>query len=307
VHVARTRTDPARTYGGRTAIVTGGASGIGLALGAQLVAAGGHVVLADIDGDGADRRAEELTTTGPAGGSVVGRHLDVTDEASFRVLVHDVVERHGRLDLLVNNAGVSLGGPTHEMTSAHWQRVIDINLRGVVNGVLAAYPQMVEQGDGQIVNTASGAGLVGLPYVAAYSATKHAVVGLSTAMRPEAALHGVRVGVLCPGAVETAALDASPPADLPRGATEPVTPRAYLAVVRQEPVPAEQFARLALRSMAADKAVIVVPRRARSLWYLHRLSPGLTRLATAMVARRVRRRLIQPASPRPGRATRDAP
>ena len=117
----------------------------------------------------------------------------------FAVLVEEIIERDGRLDLLLNNAGISIGGPTHEFTEAHWNRIIDVNFRGVVNGVTAAYPLMIEQGWGHIVNTASGTGLVSLPFVAAYSATKHAVVGLSTALRPEAARYGVRVSVLCPG------------------------------------------------------------------------------------------------------------
>lgn len=271
--------------------MTGGASGIGRELGAQLHAAGANVVLADIDGDAANATADALSGTGT--GTVVGRRLDVTDEASFRELVRDTIERDGRLDLLVSNAGIAMGGPTHELTGAHRDRIIDVNIRGVVNGILAAYPRMIEQGRGHIVNTASGAGLVGLPFVAAYSATKHAVVGLSTALRPEAALHGVKVSALCPGAVETPILDDPPPADLPPG-TSPVTARQYLAVVRQKPVPAERFARLALRRIAAGDAVIVVPRSARSLWYLHRLSPRLVQRVTAVVARQVDRRLVRP-------------
>jgi short-subunit dehydrogenase len=145
------------------------------------------------------------------------------------------------------------------------------------------------------VNTASGAGLVAPPFVAAYASTKHAVVGLSLALRPEAALHGVRISVLCPGAVETAILDRPPPADLPRGASRTVTAREYLAVVHQKPVPAERFARLALAAVAANHGVVVVPRSARTLWYLHRLSPRLALRATAVVAKQVDRRLVKPA------------
>lgn len=275
----------------RTALITGGASGIGLALAAALHSQGTRVVLADVDHEAAQRRAKEML--GPRGGdSAVAHHLDVTDEGAFRRLVDEIFDRDGHLDLLFNNAGIALGGPTHELTAAHWDRIIDVNIRGVVNGVLAAYPRMVEQRRGHIVNTASGAGLVAPPFVAAYAMTKHAVVGLSTALRPEAALHGVKVSVLCPGSVETPILDRSPHPDLPATASRAVTAREYLAVVRQKPIPAESFARQALKEVARNKAVIVVPATARFLWYLYRLSPGLVQPMTRMVARRVDRELV---------------
>lgn len=95
-----------------------------------------------------------------------------------------------------------MGGQTHGLTRAHWDRVIDVNLNGVVNGLLAVYPGMVERGSGHIAATASGAGLAAPPFVTAYAATKHAVIGLALGIRPEAALHGVRVSALCPGTVE---------------------------------------------------------------------------------------------------------
>jgi short-subunit dehydrogenase len=171
--------------------------------------------------------------------------------------------------------------------------VIDVNLHGVVNGVLAAYPAMVERGRGHIVNTASGAGLAAPPFVTAYAATKHAVVGLSASLRAEAALHGVRISVLCPGSVETPILDRGPIAGLPPTATAPVTARSYLAVVRQRPVPADGFAQAALRRVARNQGVIVLPAPARALWYFQRLSPALMGLATKRIAARVDRRLIR--------------
>jgi NAD(P)-dependent dehydrogenase (short-subunit alcohol dehydrogenase family) len=273
-------------FAGATALVTGGASGIGRALGEQLVAAGAHVTLADIDGAKAERAASELG----GGGTARGVQLDVRDARAFQ----DVVEEVGDLDLLFNNAGISIGGPTHDLTAAHWDRVIDVNLRGVVHGVLAAYPAMVERGRGHIVNTASAAGLAAPPFVAAYAATKHAVVGLSLSLRAEAALHGVRISVLCPGSVETGILDRLPDPDLPPTASPPVTARAYLAVARQTPVPADRLAQQALRRVARNHGIIVLPASARALWYLQRLSPRLMGVATAVLARRVDRTLVRP-------------
>lgn len=261
------------SFAGTTALVTGGASGIGRALGAALEADGARVVLADI-----------------AAGGGACHHLDVRDAAAFEALVGEV----GEVDLLISCAGISLGGATHEMSASHWDRIIDVNIRGVVNGVRAVYPSMIERGRGQIVNVASGAGLVAPPFVAAYAMTKHAVVGLSTALRAEAALHGVRVNVLCPGAVDTPILDRLPDADLPPTVSAPVTARSYLGVVRQKPVDVDRFARLALKGIRRDRGIIVVPAAARSLWYLHRLSPGLTGAITKVLARRVNRTLLSP-------------
>jgi len=259
-------------FDGATALVTGGASGIGWALGAALRQSGAKVTLADI-----------------APGASDCRSLDVRDPTAFAALVDDV----GPVDLLINCAGISLGGATHEMSAAHWERIIDVNVRGVVNGVRAVYPSMIERRRGQIVNVASGAGLVAPPFVAAYAMTKHAVVGLSTALRPEAALHGVGVSVLCPGAVETPILDRLPDSDLPATTTPAVTARRYLAVVRQKPVDVDRFARLSLRAIQRNRGIVVVPASARSLWYLHRLSPRITGALTKQLARKVDRALMQ--------------
>lgn len=283
------RTRPDLVFAGRTALITGGASGIGRALGEALVGCGATVTLTDVDGEAVERIAAEIRERFDVK-SVVARPLDVTDRDQFAATVAEV----GDLDLLVNNAGISMGGPTHELTGAHWDRVIDVNVRGVVNGLLAAYPAMVERGGGQIVNVASAAGLAAPPFVTAYAATKHAVVGLSTGLRAEAALHGVTISALCPGSVETAILDRTPPEDLPATASAPVTARQYLAVVRQKPVPADLFARQALVQIARGKGVIVVPVAARSLWYLHRLSPALMDRVGLLIARRVDEALVRP-------------
>ncbi|MGY1686739.1 SDR family NAD(P)-dependent oxidoreductase [Geodermatophilus sp. SYSU D00867] len=259
----------------RVAIVTGGASGIGRALGAALVRRGDQVVLAGPDGAAAVQAAERLTADGP--GTATGAAVDVRDAAAVEALVTGTTGRYGRLDLLVNNAGVGMGGPVEELSLAHWDRAIDVNLRGVVHGVQAAYPLMVRQGSGHIVNTASLAGLLPNPGFTPYAATKWAVVGLSLSLRGEAAPRGVRVSVVCPGGVDTPMLDKGIPPGLPRVPTvEAIDPRRVITTLNGGRLySAEALAADVLRGVDRDRAVIVVPRRARVAWRLMRLSPSL--------------------------------
>jgi NAD(P)-dependent dehydrogenase (short-subunit alcohol dehydrogenase family) len=247
----------------RTAIVTGGASGIGRAIAAELVRRGVQVTIADIAN--AERTAKELG----CGHAVV----DVTDAAAVRDLAEEVKARHGRLDFMFNNAGIGIGGASEELTLDHWNRAIDVNLKGVVHGVTAAYPIMIEQGFGHIVNTGSLAGLTPAPLMLPYTATKHAVVGLSIALRAEAAAHGVRVSVVCPGFVDTPLLDNTNPG-LPQ--TE-VARRARSTAIKAQGrlYPAEAVARDVLRGVARNQALIVTPASARAVWRVVRLSPSL--------------------------------
>lgn len=143
----------------RVAIVTGGASGIGAALGRALVTCGDDVVLADVEHDAAAHLADNLTPAGP--GTARAALLDVRDAEQVDGLVQEVHGVHGRLDLMFNNAGIGLGGEPEELTLEHWDRMIDVNLRGVLHGCRAAYPLMKDQPrGGHIVNTASLGGLV---------------------------------------------------------------------------------------------------------------------------------------------------
>jgi len=275
----------------RTVLITGGASGIGLALARQLAWRGAEITLADINVEGVRHAAEQLRRD--SGAVVRSCVLDVRDEDAFRDVVQAASSTTGALDALFNNAGISMGGPTERLTAAHWDRIIDVNLRGVINGILAAYPQMVEQKRGHIVNTASGVGLVAPPYVTAYATTKHAIVGLSTGLRLEAARHGVNVSVLCPGSVETPGLDLLPDDDLPNLATH-ATGRDYVRVLGFEPMSADEFASRALRSVARGKSIIVEPRSTRLLWQFHRLSPRLTEVVNRRLADKINQALNAP-------------
>jgi NAD(P)-dependent dehydrogenase (short-subunit alcohol dehydrogenase family) len=271
-------------YEGKVAIVTGAASGIGAALARALTQQGtALVVLADIDDAGARALADELTL-GRAG-RVEAAALDVRDADRFNDLVHDVVARHGRVDLLFNNAGIGVGGDVEDLTAEHWDRIIDVNIRGVVHGVRAVYPDMLERGTGHIVNTASLAGLGPMPLLTPYAMTKHAVVGLSTSLRLEARDRGVRVTALCPSAIDTPLLDTSGPADLPPAAGHV---RRYLRRQLGREHPVDSFASKALRGVARDKALVIEPARARVAWRALRILPGLVAAGTVRAMRQER-------------------
>src|SRR5215469_2127877 len=253
-------------FDGRTAIVTGAASGIGRALSSALAVRGAHVVMADIDDVGVKSAADALSSASP--GRTTPAVLDVTDSAAFAALVGQVAEEHGSIDLLFNNAGIGVGGPVREMTNAHFDRVIDVNLRGVVHGVVAAYPRMCDQGSGHIVNTASLAGLIAAPLLTPYAAAKHAVVGLSTSLRTEAAAHGVRVSAVCPGVIDTPLLDKGNPPDLP-GAVFP-DGRKLLTKSIGRAYPPEALAQDVLNGVRRNRAYIVAPRHAKVAWIVQR-------------------------------------
>jgi len=148
----------------------------------------------------------------------------------------------------------------------------------VVHGVAVAYPLMLTQGHGHIVNTASVAGLIPSPFITPYSMTKHAVVGLSLSLRGEAAAHGVRVSALCPGAVETPMLDRGNPEDLPEART--VDGREYVTKVAGAPYSADTLASDVLRAVERNRPVIVAPRRARVAWRVYRAAPWLVEQVT---------------------------
>jgi NAD(P)-dependent dehydrogenase (short-subunit alcohol dehydrogenase family) len=254
----------------RIAIITGAASGIGQALASALVARGDTVVVADIDGDGAGRVAAELGRHGP--GAATPAVVDVRDAGAVQALVDQTRENYGRLDVMVNNAGIGVGGEAQELLLAHWDRVIDVNIRGVVHGVHAAYPVMIEQRSGHIVNTASLAGLLPTPGLTPYVMTKHAVVGLSLSLRGEAAAYGVRVTTVCPGVVDTPILDKAGPDDLPK----PVLAghvREFFGQIQPRFYAADRLAQDIVRGIDRNAALVVAPASARVAWYLWRYAP----------------------------------
>jgi NAD(P)-dependent dehydrogenase (short-subunit alcohol dehydrogenase family) len=258
-----------RIFVGAVAIITGGASGIGAALARELARRGGEVVLADLQRELAEEVVVEIRKTG---GKASAIQLNVADFPAVKNLAQETVQRTGRLDYLFNNAGIGIGGPVHLHRIEDWNRIIDVNLRGVIHGVQAAYPIMLDQGFGHIVNTASMAGLQPAPGVVSYGTTKHAVVGLSKSLRVEAAMAGIRVSVLCPGVIRTPILEGGKYGKL----LVDFSPEEQREMWEKlKPMPPEIFASRALDAIAKNKAIIIIPSWWKLFWWINRLSPSL--------------------------------
>jgi len=258
-----------RTFAGGVALVTGGASGIGAALGRELAQRGALVVLADRDGDDARAEAARITASG---GRAQGVPLDVRDASAVAAVVADAAFRHGRIDYLFNNAGIAVGGEAKDLDLEDWRYAVEVNLMGVVHGVQAAWPRMLEQGFGHVINTASMAAFLPTPMAAAYAATKSAVFALSRALRLEGACRGIRVSVLCPGVVRTPILDGGR-----HGRLRNFIPTRTLQALneRLHPMDVGTFARRALEDVARNRGVIIHPGFWRVLPLLNGLAPWL--------------------------------
>lgn len=190
---------------GKVAIVTGGAQGIGKAIAARLSAEGAIVVLADIDGQAAERAAQDLP--GPAG----GRPCDVSDESDVASLFEKVLERHGRLDILVNNAGITRDSIMHRMTLTQFREVIEVHLQGTWLCTREAIRHMRErEGGGTIINMSSISGKIGNLGQTNYSAAKAGIVGMTKAAAKEGARFDIRVNAIQPGLIRTAMTEAMP-------------------------------------------------------------------------------------------------
>jgi NAD(P)-dependent dehydrogenase (short-subunit alcohol dehydrogenase family) len=271
------KTGDSMSFQNAVAIVTGGASGIGRAICVALAQRGAMiVVVADLDLVRAQRVANAVSAGRAA-------QLDVTDADAVKALVEDTVKLHGRLDFLFNNAGIGILCEAQDVPLADWQRVLDVNLNGVVHGVAAAYPIMVRQGSGHIVNTASLAGLTASPWLVSYAASKFAVVGLSLSLRAEAAALGVRVSAVCPGFIQTPLFyNLEMHTDIDR--------EHALASIMHIAMSPERCAKAILNGVARNRGLIVVTAHAKLLYWIQRISPWLGEKLAEFAVKRMRKR-----------------
>lgn len=251
-----------RHFSKKVALVTGAGSGIGEALVDALARNGARVIAADIDAT----KVEAVAARWP--GLVRATVLDVADAIAWKRVVEDLLAQEGQIDFLFNNAGVGLAGELRDVTLADWQRLVDVNLWGVIHGIDAVYPLMLQRGSGHLVNTASGAALAPRPGMAAYAATKAAVVALSTSLRPEAQTLGVKVTVVCPGYIQTNIMQSTRYVKLDAAR--------LAAQIPIKPMSAAKCAQRILRAVERNRAIEVIGLYPRLDWWLFRVAPALS-------------------------------
>jgi NAD(P)-dependent dehydrogenase (short-subunit alcohol dehydrogenase family) len=267
-------------FSGQVVVITGGAKGLGRGLAEALAHADAKVVVGDIDLGAAEALCAGLSGEGMTANAV---HVDVTDPASVERLVTEAVARHGRLDCMINNAGIAAVGEFEHVPAETMRRVIDIDLLGAAYGTLSAYRQMLRQGGGHIVNVASMLALYPNPLSAAYVAAKHGLRGLTRSVMAEGAAHGIHFTTVCPGYIATNLFEAGSFAGSVK--KDQVLERIPFRFIDQDTAVARTMA-----AIAARRPIAVFPFYARVLWWIERLSPRLMDAVLRVMLRQQRRR-----------------
>jgi len=259
-----------KNFTDKVAVVTGAGSGIGRAIALRLASEGAIVHCVDLNKDNADAVAREC-------GKGVGHQVDVTDMTAVKMLADKLFAGDGRVDILINNAGIAHAGRIIDCEIEDWRRLLDVNVMGVVHGIHAFLPRMLEQKTpGHIVSTASGAGLFASPGMGPYSASKHAVVGLSQVLAAEMHDTSIEVTILCPGIVNTPIVQTSQFRGYPAGRREKT-----IAFYEKRAATPDRIATDLLNAMRKGKLFCITRRMEVGLgWYLHRLSPRLALAAS---------------------------
>jgi NADP-dependent 3-hydroxy acid dehydrogenase YdfG len=230
---------------GKVLVITGASSGLGEATARLLSAQGASVVLGARRVDRLQSLADELTGSG---GKALAVATDVTHCEQVKRLVDAAVQTFGRIDVMINNAGIMPRAPLERLNIEDWNRTIDVNIKGVLYGIAAALPHMKQQKAGHIINVSSVAGHKVGPGFAVYAATKHAVRALSEGLRQEVKPYNIRTTVISPGAVAT---------ELPNSVTEPDIAESIRKFYKEIAIPAESFARAVAFAMSQPEDVDV--------------------------------------------------
>jgi NAD(P)-dependent dehydrogenase (short-subunit alcohol dehydrogenase family) len=276
---------------GKTVLVTGAGSGIGRSTALAFARRGADLVICDVQEPALASVAAELRALGRR---VVAEVVDVADAARMREFADQVHARTEAVDVLVNNAGVGLGGGFLDTTLEDWDWIIAINLKGVVHGCHFFVPRMVARRRGHVLNVASAAGYVASESLAAYGATKFAVVGLSEALRDELGPHGIGVTAVCPGIIDTPITGS---ARLRGKAARPGARERMSELYRRRNYGADLVAEKILKAVARNAPVAPISSEAWALYLLKRLSPGLTAWLNRRLADRFERQLAAGQSP----------
>jgi NAD(P)-dependent dehydrogenase (short-subunit alcohol dehydrogenase family) len=275
-----------RNLSGRTALVTGAASGIGRATALELARRGADLALCDVDLAGLEATAGEARALGR---EVLARRVDVAQDAAMRDFARAVHERTPAVDLLVNNAGVAIGGGFLDTSLEDWEWILGVNLRGVVHGCHHFVPPMVRRArGGHVVIVASAAGFAANAALAAYCTTKFAVLGLAESLAEELAPHGIGVTGVCPGLIDTPITRS---ARLRGPWDRPEVRERMVEAYRRRGYGPERVARAILRAVERGRVVAPVAAEAWALYYAKRFAPGLLRRLGAALGRRSRRQL----------------
>ena len=253
-------------FNGNICVITGSGSGIGRALALGLGSRGATVIASDIHETNVKETAALVNEAGP--GKAIAEAIDVSNEDAVSLHINRVADQYGRIDLIINNAGIAITGEARDLSIEHWRRVINVNLMGVLYGSDTAYKIMTCQGFGHIVNISSLSGLVPFPTNIPYGTTKYAIVGLTAGLRAEGEALGVKVSIVCPGFIESNIYTSSEAVNVSKENLTDILPFRM--------VPVHKAAEKILKGIERNDAVIIFPGYAKFIWWLHRINARLT-------------------------------
>lgn len=243
-------------------IITGGGSGLGRALAIRMARFAARIHILDIHRNHAIETKDQIAKMD---GMASYHQVDVTDYNQLSEIFDHILRKEGRIDILINNAGMSITGEVQDLKLDHWRKSVELNLMGSVHGITVVYPLMVKQGFGQIVIISSMAGLAPIPLIVPYVTSKYALVGLSRSLRLEGESLGIKVNTVCPGRLDTALLDSSEILGVNR--------EQFLKKVPFRAVSLSKAVQIIMKGIISNRSMILFPAYVRWLWWAERYMP----------------------------------